>query len=594
LALIEKKTKRRIVSTLAAGILVCTLSLGAATANAVNPGTEGNRVVLDPGFGYRSIFEPLANRLYKDSPVTAYLPTRLPGSDWHYYGLKSKLTNDGYEVSAYKTDQLPSVESSLPSSSVQDPDPKLVLFKIKAETYTATDNGGILLHQKDNWKFYADQAAAGNQTEKERLIRTFNDASKFSVPIAGASGVVMASGAGENRTYSAYWTFDGKVGYSFESRTPISDFISVLYSFRPVINLLDVADIVLLPIETQFDLQVGRKEAFEPRENKFIALSSKPAVIGGSVYLPVADIVRIIQGQMQYVPKEHAVYLSENGYYNLLKLNLQTGEVYKKNAKIAKVPVHVEEGRTLVPLKFLTEQFGMKLDYDQTSKTVSIYYSRWFTNNRVPEKAVKADYPFTVFSTGGPSFRYENSRIGSGGGWSFVHTKPPQGYNGIKYNVYKVGIPLLPGSNELVYSDALTRRVINSIPITADLSPADIPFRYAGSIFYESLKMDLKLIASDGKAWPSGYVETASFSDITGVIQSGGFNYSTLRLTYRQADGAESKPISFQVAKDGSFSYRFRPEQGGQGTYIVTLYNPPGSLPKGDLAAIVTFVIVVK
>ncbi len=579
--------------TFAAGILICFFPFNAASAETVKPGKEAERVVLDPGFGYQSIFEPLANQLYKDSPVTAYLPTRLPGSNWHYYGLKSKLTTNGYEVSAYKTNQLPGKDSSLPSAAVQEPDPKMVLMKMKAEAYRAADNKGTLLYQKDNWMFYTDQAAIGNQAEKERLIQIFREAAKYSAPISGAAGVVKVTGAGDNRSYSAYWTFDGKVGYSFESRAPISDFISVLYSFRPVINLLNVADIVLLPIESQYDLQVGRKEAFEPITNNFITLSSKPVVIGGSVYLPVADVVKIIQGQMQYVPQENAVYLSESGYYNQLKLNLKTGEVNKKKALIAKVPVYVADSRVLVPLKFFTEQFGMQMKYDPFSKTVSILHSSWFTNSRIPKHAVTADYPFTVFSTGGPSFLYENSRIGAGGDWSFVHNQPPQGYNGLKYNVYQVSIPVLPGANELVYRDATSGRIINSIPLTADLQPKDIPFRYSSYPAYDSMKMDLKLAAGDGTAWPSGYVETTSFADITGIIKSEGFNYSSLRLTYRQANGVESKPISFNVAEDGSFSYRFKPEQG-QGTYIVSLYNPPGSLTKGDLAAIVTFVVVVK
>lgn len=380
---------------------------------------------------------------------------------------------------------------------------------------------------------------------------------------------------------------------SLIGKTSHADFISVLYSFRPVINLLSIADVVLLPFESQLDMQVGRKEAFEPRENKIVSLSHMPAIIDGSVYLPIKDIVQVIQGQIQYVPKEHAVYLSENGYYNQLKLNLTTGEVYKKDIITAKIPVHVVDGTTMVPLRFLTDQFGLKLNYVQSSQTISIHYNRWFTNNRVLKKTIKADYPIMVFSTGGPSFRYENSRIGSEGAWSFSQHNPPQGYNGMKYSVYDVGIPLLPGDNEFVYRDALTGRMINSIPITADLSPADIPFRYGGYPSFDGLKLNLMLTSSEGKTWPAGYAETMSYIDLNGKIQSEGFNYSSLRMTYRLANGTESKPESFPVAKDKSFSYRFKAVKGS-GTYFVTLYNPPGTLVKGDLAAIVTFVVVVK
>lgn len=584
-----KKIKRGFVMVLAIVVAVCSLSFNIASADVAKLNMDSERVVLDPGFGYQSLFASLANRLYKESPVTAYLPTRLPYSDWHYYGLKSELLKDGYEIYVYKTYQIPSDKVG---TSAQKLNPKAVLFKIKAGTYRETSDRGIHLFQKENWTFTADQSAIGNKADKDLLTKTFVDKTN-TVPIPGTTGFVTATGAGEDRIYSAQWTFDGKVEYSFESRTSIADFISVLYSFRPVINLLTVADIVLMPYETRFELQVGRQEAFVPRENKFVALSAKPVMIDGSVYLPITDIVRMIQGSIQYVEQEHSVYLDKNGYADELKLKIKTGEVYRNTEKIAEVPIHVVNGRTLVPLGFLVRQFGLELDYDPSSKVVSVKYSRWFTNHHIPEKAAKVDYSFTVFSTHGPSFRYENSRVGSTGSWTYVFHTTPQGYNGLKYTIYETSIPLLPGSNELVYSDILSGRVINTIPIEANLLPADIPYRYSGNVFYDALKMDLKLSASNGKVWPAGYVETNSFADITGAILSKGYNYSSLRLTYRQADRAESKPISFTVADDGSFNYRFKPEQG-PGTYFVTLYNPPGSIAKYDLAAIVTFVVVVK
>ncbi|AJY74414.1 copper amine oxidase N-terminal domain-containing protein [Paenibacillus beijingensis] len=625
MAIVAKTVKRRIGTALAALVIAGSVPLGvsafdptafgasafaASAAGAASLGGDSGRVVLDPGFGYRSIWEPLAKRLYGGSPVTAYLPTRLPDSDWHYYGLKSRLRMDGYEVYGYKSDRPPSAQSSLPSASAAETDADFdsgaFLFKISVGNISAesvSDIGSnftssrstILLYEKDRWKFEADKAAAMDDSEKKQLEDAFVRAARFSVPFADAKGFVRVTGSGTGRTYTAYWTFDGKTGYTFESRSSLEDFISVLYSFRPVINLLDAADVVLLPLETRLDLQVGRNEAFEPRENKFITLSRKPAIIGGSVYLPLKDIVQVIQGHIQYVPQEHAVYLSENGYYNELKLNLQTGGVYRKGTKIGTVPVRTVDGTTLVPLRFLTEQFGLKLDYNPISKTVSIHYNSWFTNSRALEQADKADYSVTVLSTAGPSFLYENSRLGSENGWSYIQNKPPQGYNTLKYTVYVVRIPLLPGDNEFVYRDALSRRVINSIPFKANLSDADIPFRYSGYPAFDGLDLNLKLISSDGKAWPAGYAETSSYADIIGIMEPETFKYTSLRITYRKVGGTETKPLSFPVAKDGSFSFRFKPEDDpGTYTYIVTLYNPPRTIVKADRAAIVSFYVTVK
>ncbi|WP_025689242.1 hypothetical protein [Paenibacillus zanthoxyli] len=81
---------------------------GRSAAAEASPGLAGGRVVLDPGFGYRSIWEALANELYKSSPVTAYLPTRLPDSCSSYYDISSRLTQEGYAIQLYRTDKVPS------------------------------------------------------------------------------------------------------------------------------------------------------------------------------------------------------------------------------------------------------------------------------------------------------------------------------------------------------------------------------------------------------------------------------------------------------------------------------------------------------
>ncbi|MDQ0195417.1 stalk domain-containing protein [Paenibacillus wynnii] len=591
-----RKARRWITLTLAALLLISSLSLTSSIeVHAAQPGSNTERVVLDPGYGYRSIWEPLANQLYTQSPVISYLPTRLPDSDWQYFAISSKLLEDGYKIEVFKSTLLPSKNSTLPSTSntpSTPPDSKHALFQISAGNAQTMATSDIFLHQKDKWSFYADQAAGGKVTQKQKLTKAFTNATKFSIPFPGTDGIVTVTGSGADRAYSAYWTFDHKVGYTFESRTSLSDFISMLYSFRPVINLLKSADVVLLPIEDELTLGIGRSQAFQSRENEFISLSTSPTVIDGSVYLPLKDIVQFIKGQMQYVAQENAVYFSENGYYNTLRLQLKTGEVYRKNTKIAQISVKKKSGSTLVPLSFLRDQFGLKLSYNATSKKVTLLYKSWFTNSRIPEKAVKAEATLNVLTTVGPSFNYENSRLGSSGSWGYIEHKPPQGYNGSKYTIEQVTIPLLPGSNEFVYRDNSNGRVINSIPITADISPADIPFNYSGYVLYESLQMKLKLTSKDGQAWPAGYAESSSYVDINGSIQSGGFNFPSLRLTYRKTGSIESKPVSFPITKDG-FSYRFKPSEG-PGTYLVTLYNPPGSIPKADLAAIVTFTVVIQ
>jgi len=605
----NQKMSRWISLALAAFMLTSPLPMYAAESNAPQSGSSNaaestastaelvladQRLVLDPGFGYQSLWEPLAKQLYAQSPVTAYLPTRMPDSGLNYYAVTSKLLEDGYKVDVHRSYTLPSVNSTLPASS---PAVSYVvrpfLFSFSAGKAQTAAAGAILLQQKDNWGFYADQAAAGNETDKQQLIQAFANAAKFSVPFNDSKGTVLVTGTEDGPVYSAYWTFDNKTGYTLECRTSLAEFISLLYSFRPVINLLDSADVVLLPLENEWRMAIGRTFAFSSRKNEQIKLSSMPAVIQGSVYLPLKDIIKFISGNMQYVAAENAIYFSKSGFVNELKLNLKNGAVYSKSKKIATVSVQNKGGTVLVPLSFLRDQFGLKLSYNSSTQRALLQYSSWFTNHRTPEKIDKAEAAVTVLSQLGPTFVYENSRLGSAGSWSYLGSKPPQGYNSLKYTLYEVIVPLLPGANSFVLRDNADKRVIDSIPIAADLSPADIPFARSGFVLFDSLKLDLKLTSNGGKIWPAGYAEASSYVDLSGAILPGSYDFASLRVTYHKVNGIESAPVSFPVAGDGSFAYRFKPDQG-PGTYVVTVCNPPKSIAKGDLAGIVSFIVEIK
>ncbi|MFD1775391.1 stalk domain-containing protein [Paenibacillus rhizophilus] len=550
------------------------------------------QVVLDPGFGYRSIWETLANELYKSSPVTAYLPTRLPDSGQLYYGISSRLTQEGYAIQLFTTDKVLAAASSLPGTASPARKPGDVLMEASAgAAQSSFPHGDTLLLAKNGWAMYADSAAAGTENRKRQLVQAFSQAAKFATPLsADSKGIINVSGTGSSAVYSAYWSYGGKTGYTLVSHTTLTDFVSVLYSFRPVINLLNQADVVLLPLGMELNWQLGRTSAFLPRENKRIVLSSAPILVSGNPYFPLKDAIAFIQGHMQTVPSENAVYFSENGYYNQLKLNLKTGQVFKGSQKIATIKVRRQNGVTLLPLNFLHEYLGLTFSYNSAAKAGKIQYSTWFTNNR-PLKGSSATLSVSVLGTG--NFSYESSRIGSFGSYSYQQSKPPQGYNGRKYSIYQVSIPLLPGENEFVYRDSITGRIINSIPVNSALTAADIPFRYSGLPYYDSLTLNPKLTSSDGTDWPAGYAETSSYVDLSGVIQGSGKGISSLRLTLRPVNGRESKAVSFPVAKDGHFSYRIKPDKG-KGSYTVTLYNPPRSVPLADLAAIVSFTIVVK
>ncbi|REE78748.1 copper amine oxidase-like protein [Paenibacillus taihuensis] len=581
-----------------------TVSMAASSGTFVESGTSrltGNGTpMLDPGFGYYTHFtSALAQQLYKKSPVTAYLPTRLPDSGWQYYGIQSQLTGDGYKLTAYRSAKAVPVEAMLlgageaagagPAVAASD-----VLYRLAAgnaaEAGLAVPASAQQLGSSEaGWKFWGDGLDAALAT---RLSDKFAAMVKPGAPVNGATGTVLVSAAAGGKViYSASWTNDGSTYYSFVSYGSLDDFISMLTSFRPVLNLLDSADIVLLPVDMQLELQAGRSNMFVTYENRFAPLAKAPLMKNGVAYLPLRDIATIIGGQIQFVAGG-AVYVSQNGWLNELKLQLRTGEVFRGQEKLATVPLIVQEGTTLVPLRFMTEQFGLPVTYNAATKTITVRYTHWDTNSVVPQVSDTADYKTSVLSIGGPAFTYYNDRLGPGTGWSYEGHKPPLGYNGLKYQIYGVGVNLLPGENAFVMRDMQTKRVINSIPLKTTLTASDVPFRMMGPVVTDGLKIKMKLTSSNGKAWPAGYAEISDGAavDVAGEFQ--GFSYDSVQIGYR-IGSLESKRVDVPV-KDGKFTYRLTPNKG-PGTYEVMVYSPPGSVPGmgGDaVAELVSFVVV--
>lgn len=153
----------------------------------------------------------------------------------------------------------------------------------------------------------------------------------------------------------------------------------------------------------ELNWQLGRTSAFLPRENKRIVLSSAPILVNGNPYFPLKDAIAFIQGHIQTVPSENAVYFSESGYYNQLKLNLKPAK-FIKEAKNRHDQSPQAKRHYAGAAQFLHEHLGLTFSYTSAAKTGKIQYSTWFTNNR-PLKASSATLSVSVLGTGNFSMK---------------------------------------------------------------------------------------------------------------------------------------------------------------------------------------------
>jgi hypothetical protein len=275
-------------------------------------------------------------------------------------------------------------------------------------------------------------------------------------------------------------------------------------------------------------------------------------------------------------------------------LNLRTGKVSQQDKEEVSVKLLIHGGRTLVPLRFLSDRMNGEVEYRATDNSITIASTYFESGNRIPQTTDKPDLKLNVFSIAGPAFSFAN-RAFDETGRSYTGNKPPIGYGSLKYVNYQIGFELLPGDNTLEFSDMKTKKTIATAVVKADLPPDSIPFRFSGSPFFDGLKMKLKLMTvdADGKEndWPAGYAKSSSYVDVQGSLSF--TQWPSLRLTM-QMDGQTSEPVSIPV-KNGEFQTRIKLPYG-PGIYRVTLNNPSNTLaipePGDAMASIVSFIVI--
>lgn len=133
-------------------------------------------------------------------------------------------------------------------------------------------------------------------------------------------------------------------------------------------SFADVTTEVLEPVNIEF--QLGRKSALiNGVETDLIAA---PVVISGRTLLPVRIIAQEVLGaHVVYDPLSKQVAITKNGSKIRLVLGSKeafvNGEIYELD-----VAASVIDGTTFLPVRFLSEQFGLNVQYNSESKTLVI------------------------------------------------------------------------------------------------------------------------------------------------------------------------------------------------------------------------------
>lgn len=446
---------------------------------------------------------------------------------------------------------------------------------------------------RNGWYLYVSGFKSSEKFLRQ-IKAAFEEFAHIQPLAAGATGIVFASQDSDTIKYFARWTYDEITYYSLESESlSDDDFFAMLQSIRPVDDVLKLADMYYLPAKRTLDLKIGSPLVQHREANRTIKLSALPIISEGSAYLPLRDIASILNMEVNYEPSTGKVHLISRSHGQpSMELNLRTGEVSQADQEKAEVKLLIRNGRTLVPLRFLSERLNSEVEYRPSDKSITISNTYYESGNRIPQHADQPELMLNVFTIAGPPFRYANLAFEETL-WGYKSDPLPTGYGTLHYANYQISIELVPGENILEFTDLKTDEMITAAVVNANLTPDQVPFRFSNSPFYDGVKMELKLTTpgsgDEAFDWPAGYAISSSYIDLQGSLS---IPWPSLRMTLQKGN-QESEPISIPV-KNGEFHTRITPPFGS-GIYRVMLYNPPNSLPStesGDvMARIVSFFV---
>ena len=106
-----------------------------------------------------------------------------------------------------------------------------------------------------------------------------------------------------------------------------------------------------------------------------ITFNSKPRLVNGRILVPVATIAKELGATVEWIAETESVIITQPNKNKTIYLKIGQASAIVNGMEIGLdcKPVIIE-GRTFVPLRFISENFGAKVNWNSKTKTVSITY----------------------------------------------------------------------------------------------------------------------------------------------------------------------------------------------------------------------------
>ena len=114
------------------------------------------------------------------------------------------------------------------------------------------------------------------------------------------------------------------------------------------------------------------------KEKNIDSMGTKPMLINNSSYLPVRSVIEGMGGGVAWNNDTRVMSICYNGHFIYLTMDSDVMVVNDRNVKISNAPTIVG-GRTMIPVRPIVESLGGILEWDDSTKKISIYFPKPIT-----------------------------------------------------------------------------------------------------------------------------------------------------------------------------------------------------------------------
>lgn len=96
-----------------------------------------------------------------------------------------------------------------------------------------------------------------------------------------------------------------------------------------------------------------------------------PIVVSGQTLVPVRGVFNAFGAEIGWFPRERRVFVREDSRVIWIRIGDAHAKVNDSTVPL-QVPAMIYRGRTMVPLRFIAETLGAKVDWNPSSQTITI------------------------------------------------------------------------------------------------------------------------------------------------------------------------------------------------------------------------------